>query len=74
MGSEYLRLTWVEAWNLAANAGSMAIMSSFFSAMAAFRSSIYRATHFRKVSPSTTVQMLTIHYFGIFGKSTSSGR
>ena len=70
----HLRLTCVEAANFWAKAGSMAIISSRFSAMAAFRTSICSATQSLKVSPRTAVQMLTTHYFGIFGRSGSSGR
>lgn len=64
----------VLASNLAAIAGSMAIISSRFSAIRALRSSTWSDTQSLKSCPSTAAHTLTIHCLGTFGRSTSSGR
>ena len=73
-GARHLLLTWLLAWNLAAIDGSIAIIVSFLSAIAALRSSICSETHSRNGWPITAAQTLTINYFGVFGMSGASGR
>ena len=68
-----LRLTWVDALNLAAICGSMSIMTSFFLAILALRSSTWSTTQALNGLPITVVQTLMIYCLGVFGKSGSSG-
>ena len=62
------------ALNLAIICGSIAIMISFFSAIMALRSSIYKATQSLKADPRTAEHTFMIHYLGTFGRSGASGR
>ena len=64
----------MDASNLAAIWGSMAIMTSFLVFMMLFRSSTCIVTHSLKESPSPAEKILTNHCFGTLGRSISSGK
>ena len=64
----------MEASNLAAIFGSMAIITSFLVFMTVFLSWTCWNTQLLKPSPRTAAKTLTSHYLGIFGMSISSGK